>query len=241
MDLSRLTVLLTAVSSSGCEHTTFQHTIRLTEGSPAESFVCEPDLERPLLRVELGDCEAGAIHRDRVADMTVAQDGSGVADDERRAALITLDGLDGGKVLDLCRLGSMFSRWSPQIYAKGTNEASEHDGGMTNALQPAKESTVIISARASWPLAFRPTCSERFYAHFAAMSWVQGSGPSAKTGTSKQKATKATAPAGNALQRKANDVRARIEAAYTIPDTVQKRSLLQSYMGVSSASETQDL
>jgi hypothetical protein len=70
--------------------------------------------------------------------MTVAQDGSGVADDERSAALVTLDGLDGGKVLDLCRLGSMFSRWSPQNYAKGTNEASEHDGGMTNALQPAK-------------------------------------------------------------------------------------------------------
>jgi hypothetical protein len=83
------------------------------------------------------------------------------------------------------------------------------------------------------------------------MSWIEGSGPSANALAKKKKKASTTSPgkggsaggpvvggsaggsARGTMQDKVAALRARMDAAYTIPDTVQKRTLLQSFIGES--------
>lgn len=76
---------------------------RRTEIGPVQSLVREPDLEPPALRllVELYGRQARAIHRYRITDVAVDQDGCRVSNGECAPALVTDDLCDGAEVLDL--------------------------------------------------------------------------------------------------------------------------------------------
>ena len=74
-----------------------------TEICPLKRLVREPNLEpAPVLRrVELRDGQARAVHRDRVADVAVVEDGGGISDGERAASRIVFDGGHSPEVFDL--------------------------------------------------------------------------------------------------------------------------------------------
>lgn len=73
----------------------------LTQIGPVERLVAQPDSEVSLCRVKLGDSQAATIHRDRVPDGAVGEDGGGIGDDEAVALVFGCggDGGDGAEVL----------------------------------------------------------------------------------------------------------------------------------------------
>ena len=74
-----------------------------TEIGPVQSLVREPDLEPPAPRllVELNRRQARAVHRNRVTDVAVDQDGRRVADSERAPTLVVDNLRNGAKMLDM--------------------------------------------------------------------------------------------------------------------------------------------
>ena len=78
-----------------------------TEIRPLQRLVRQPHLEpSPALSLlEFSDGKTRPVHRNRIADVAVVQDGRGLADGQRTAACIVLNRSDRGEVFNLTPSG----------------------------------------------------------------------------------------------------------------------------------------